>query len=174
MGKIIFYEGKCFSGCRFECSNGCTDLTYLPNQCNSIRVESGSFMIYEKPNYDGNQYYLKKGDYPDLHCWMGASDSVQSCHLISVERGSFNVRLFGRIEFGGQVMDLMDDCPSVMDRFQVKDIFSCCVTEGNWLFYDHPNYGGKMYLIKPGEYKRFSEWGGRTARVGSVRRIVDY
>lgn len=71
-------------------------------------------------------------------------------------------------------MDLDEDCPSIMDRFHAKGIFSCHVTNGNWLFYEHPNYLGRMYLIRPGEYKRFSEWGGRSARVGSIRRIMDY
>lgn len=84
------------------------------------------------------------------------------------------MRLYERIEFGGQMMDLVDDCPCVMDRFHINDIFSCNVTNGNWLFYEHSNYRGRMYLIRPGEYKRFSEWGGRSARVGSIRRIMDY
>uniref|UniRef100_UPI0037E8EA74 gamma-crystallin S-1-like isoform X2 n=1 Tax=Semicossyphus pulcher TaxID=241346 RepID=UPI0037E8EA74 len=176
MGKIIFYEDKNFSGRHFECSHDCADLTCLLSRCNSIRVESGSFMIYEKPDFTGNQYFMRRGEYPDFHQWTGVTDSVSSCRHICTNQqpASFNVRLYERIEFGGQMMDLMDDCPSVMDRFHVNDIFSCTVTDGNWLFYEHPNYRGRMYLILPGEYKRFSEWGGRTARVGSIRRIMDY
>ncbi|XP_074514415.1 gamma-crystallin S-1-like [Sebastes fasciatus] len=174
MGKIIFYEDKNFSGRIFECSNDCADLTCLLKHCNSIRVESGCFMIYEKSNYGGNQYCLKRGDYPDFHHWTGTNDSICSCRFIHMDQCSFNMRLYERIEFGGQMMDLMEDCPSVMDRFHINDIFSCNVTEGNWLFYEHPNYRGRMYLIKPGDYKRFSEWGGRSARVGSIRRILDY
>ncbi|KAI3355982.1 hypothetical protein L3Q82_017255, partial [Scortum barcoo] len=171
---IIFYEEKNFQGRHFECSNDCPDLMCYFTCCNSIRVETGSFMIYEKPNFSGNQYYLRRGEYPDFHHWTGANDSVSSCRLIPMEPGSFNMRLFQRIEFGGQMMDLVDDCPSVMDRFHTNDIFSCNVTGGNWIFYEHPNYRGRMYLIRPGEYKRFSEWGGRSARVGSIRRITDY
>ncbi|KAL3969349.1 ligand-dependent nuclear receptor-interacting factor 1 [Sarotherodon galilaeus] len=174
MGKIIFYEDNNFSGHHFECCNDCEDLLSRLSRCNSIKVESGCFMIYEKPNYSGNQYYLKRGEYPDFHHWMGVNESVSSCRYIPTEPGTFNMRLYERIEFGGQVMDLVDDCPSVMDRFHVNDIFSCNVKNGNWLFYEHPNYRGRMYLIRPGEYKRFSEWGGRSARVGSIKRIMDY
>ncbi|XP_028249302.1 gamma-crystallin M2-like [Parambassis ranga] len=174
MLQIIFYEEKNFSGCHFECSSDCADLMSHISCCNSIRVEDGCFMIYEKPNYNGNQYYLKRGEYPDFHNWMGVNDSINSCRLIPIDSGSFNMRLYERIEFGGQMMDLVDDCPSVMDRFHICDIFSCNVKEGNWLFYEHPNYWGRVYLIRPGEYKRFSEWGGRSARVGSIRRILDY
>ncbi|XP_034549024.1 gamma-crystallin M2-like isoform X1 [Notolabrus celidotus] len=176
MGKIIFYEEKNFSGRHYECSHDCADLTCLISRCNSIRVESGSFMVYEKPNFTGNQYFLKKGEYQDFQHWTGACDSVGSCHHICTgqQADSFNVRLYERTEFGGQMMDLIDDCPSVMDRFHINDIFSCNVSNGNWLFYERPNYGGRMYLIRPGEYKRFSEWGGKTARVGSIRRIMDH
>ncbi|XP_029980808.1 gamma-crystallin M2-like [Sphaeramia orbicularis] len=174
MGKIIFYEGNNFSGRHYECTHDCSDLLSFFSHCKSIKVESGCFMVYEKPNYAGNQFFLNRGEYPDIQNWMGVCDSVSSCHLIPTKSGSFNVRLYERIEFGGQMMDLMDDCPSVMERFNVHDIFSCNVTDGNWLFYEHPNYRGRMYLIRPGEYKRFSEWGGRSARVGSIRRIMDY
>ncbi|KAF1382970.1 hypothetical protein PFLUV_G00149360 [Perca fluviatilis] len=174
MSKIIFYEDKNFSGCNFECSNDCADLMCILKNCNSIKVESGCFMIYEKSNYSGDQYCLKRGEYPDSQHWMSAIASVCSCRLIHAQPGAFNMRLYERLEFGGKVMDLMDDCPSVIDRFQVNDIFSCNVTDGNWLFYEHPNYCGRMYLIRPGEYKRFSEWGARSARVGSIKRILDY
>ncbi|XP_069577146.1 gamma-crystallin S-1-like isoform X1 [Brachyistius frenatus] len=174
MGKIIFYEDKNFCGCHFECSNDCADLMCHLSCCTSIRVESGCFMIYEKPDFTGNQYYLRRGEYPDCHHWMGVNDSVSACRLIPMKPGSFIMRLYERLEFGGQMMDLVDDCPSVMDRFHINDIFSCNVKDGNWLFYEHPNYQGRMYLIRPGEYKRFSEWGGRNARVGSIRRIMEY
>uniref|UniRef100_A0A3Q3LL88 Beta/gamma crystallin 'Greek key' domain-containing protein n=1 Tax=Mastacembelus armatus TaxID=205130 RepID=A0A3Q3LL88_9TELE len=163
--QIIFYEDRNFGGRHYECMSDCADLHSMFDRCRSIR--SGCFMIYENPNYNGNQYYLRKGEYPDFHHWMGVNDSVSSCRLISTVS-----YCFWRIEFGGQVMDLVDDCPSVMDRFHINDIFSCNVTNGNWIFYEHPNYRGRMYLIRPGEYKRFSEWGGRSARVGSIRRFA--
>ncbi|KAK5603646.1 hypothetical protein CRENBAI_002964 [Crenichthys baileyi] len=159
MGKIIFYEDKDFSGSHFECSKDCPDLLSNLSRCNSIRVESSCFMIYEKPNYTGNQYYLRRGEYPNFHHWSGVNDLVGSCRHIHTESGSFNMRLFERIEFGGQMIDLIDDCPSVMDRFNIHNIFSCNVTNGNWLFYEHPHYHGKMYLIRPGEYKRFNASG---------------
>ncbi|KAI9518780.1 hypothetical protein NQZ68_034561 [Dissostichus eleginoides] len=173
MGKIVFYEERNFCGRQFEYNQDCADLSCVLKQCSSIRVESGCFMIYDQPNFSGNQYCLKKGEYPDCQHWMG-TDSVFSCRLISMDAGAFSMRLYQRIEFGGQMMDLADDCPSVHERFHLNDIFSCNVTNGNWLFYEHPDFQGRMYLIRRGEYMRFSEWGGRSARVGSIRRILDY
>ncbi|CAL8371591.1 unnamed protein product [Arctogadus glacialis] len=175
MGKVIFYEERDFLGPSVECTSECRDLLCQLNHCNSIRVECGAFMIYESLEFAGTQYFLRKGDYPDYHSWMGCNDSIRSCRLIPAqESGAFTMRLYERIEFGGQVMDLADDCPNVVERFQKNNIFSCNVKGGHWLFYEHPHYRGKMYLIRPGVYNRFSEWGGRTARVGSIRRIMDY
>lgn len=102
------------------------------------------------------------------------SNVLVCLYYFSKEPGLFNMRLYERIEFGGQTMDLADDCPCTMDRFHIKNIFSCNVTNGNWLFYERPNYEGRMYLIQPGVYMRFSEWGSKNATVGSIRRIMDY
>lgn len=84
--QIIFYEDKNFQGRSYECSNDCTDLHTYFSRCNSIRVESGCFMIYERPNYMGHQYYMKRGEYPDYQRWMGFSSSVRSCRIIPMVR----------------------------------------------------------------------------------------
>ena len=69
-------------------------------------------------------------------------------------------------------MELTDDCPSLNERFNHNDVYSCNVRDGYWIFYEHPNYRGRQYLMNPGEYRRFNEWGSTTSRVGSIRRIA--
>ncbi|XP_035264393.1 gamma-crystallin S-1-like isoform X3 [Anguilla anguilla] len=173
MSKIIFYEDRNFGGRHHECSSDCADLSSYFSRCNSIRVESGCFMIYERPNYSGHQYFLSRGEYPDYQRWMGAGDSISSCRMIPMHaQGSYRMRFYERMEFGGQMKELMEDCPSTMDRFHFSEIHSCNVTDGHWLFYDQPNYRGRHYYLRTGEYRRFSDWGGASARVGSIRRIV--
>lgn len=82
------------------------------------------------------------------------------------------MKVYERCEFRGQMMELTDDCPSVFDRFHHNDIYSCKVMDGHWIFYEHPNYRGRQYLMRPGEYSRFNEWGSMNARVGSIKRIT--
>lgn len=94
--------------------------------------------------------------------------------IFQTQGSSHEVKLFERMEYGGQMMALVEDCPDVMDMFQTNHIFSCKVIGGNWLFFENSNYRGRMYLIRPGEYTRFTEWGGTSARVGSIKRIMDY
>uniref|UniRef100_A0A673BEQ8 Crystallin, gamma M7 n=1 Tax=Sphaeramia orbicularis TaxID=375764 RepID=A0A673BEQ8_9TELE len=164
-----------FGGRYYECMSDCADLHSMFQRCRSIRVESGMFMIYDRPGYTGNQYFMKRGGYADYMGKAGMNNCVRSCRMIPSHSSTFRIRLYEHFDMGGEMMELTSDCPNlVMERFNVHDIFSCNVTDGNWLFYEHPNYRGRMYLIRPGEYKRFSEWGGRSARVGSIRRIMDY
>ncbi|XP_036401204.1 gamma-crystallin M2-like isoform X2 [Megalops cyprinoides] len=174
MGKIIFYEDRNFQGRFHECSSDCADLHSYFNRCNSCKVESGCWMIYERPNYMGCQYFLRRGEYPDYHRWMGMSDSIRSCHMIPVYRGSYRMRLYENPDMSGQMMELMDDCPNVMDRFHTADFNSCNVMDGHWLMYEQANYKGRHYYLRPGEYRRFSDWGSMSPRIGSLRRITDF
>ncbi|XP_064185701.1 gamma-crystallin M2-like isoform X2 [Anguilla rostrata] len=172
--QIIFYEDRNFQGRFHECSSDCADLHSYFNRCNSIRVESGCFMIYERPNYMGHQYFLRRGEYSDCQRMMGMSDCVRSCRMIPMYRGNYRMRLYERSDMGGQMMELMDDCPNVMDRFHMSDFHSCNVMDGHWLMYEQPNYRGRHYYLRPGEYRRFSDWGGMSPRIGSLRRITDF
>ncbi|XP_056390909.1 gamma-crystallin 1-like [Hyla sarda] len=171
--QIIFYEDRNFQGRSHESSSDCSELNSYFSRCNSIRVENGNWMIYERPNYTGQQYFVKRGEYPDCQHWSGLSDSIRSCRLIPQHHGSFRIRIYEREDFRGQVMEFTEDCPHVNEEFNYHDIHSCNVLEGHWIFFEQPNYRGRQYYLKTGEYRRFTDWGAMNARVGSFRRISD-
>ncbi|KAJ8386578.1 hypothetical protein AAFF_G00169040 [Aldrovandia affinis] len=173
MGKIIFYEDREFQGRHYECSSDCADLQAHFSRCNSIRVASGCWVAYEKPSYGGYQYMLPQGEYPDYQRWAGFNDCIRSCRVIPPYRGNYRMKIFERSDFGGQMMELQDDCPNVHERFHTRDISSCNVVEGYWTLHEQPNYSGRQYFLRPGEYRRHSEWGSVSPGVGSLRRITD-
>lgn len=39
-------------------------------------------MVYERPNFMGNQYYLRRGEYADNQRVIGMNDCVRSCRMI--------------------------------------------------------------------------------------------
>lgn len=82
--QIIFYEDRNFQGRHHECMSDCADLHPYFTRCNSIRVESGCFMVYERPQYLGHQYFLRRGEYSDNQRMIGISDCIRSCRMIPV------------------------------------------------------------------------------------------
>ncbi|XP_077655425.1 gamma-crystallin E isoform X1 [Urocitellus parryii] len=174
MGKITFYEDRGFQGRHYECSSDHSNLQPYFSRCNSVRVDSGCWMLYEQPNYLGGQYFLRRGDYPDYQQWMGLSDSVRSCRLIPHGAGSHRIRIYEREDYRGQMVEITEDCSSLQDRFHFSDIHSFHVLEGYWVLYELPNYRGRQYLLRPGEYRRYLDWGALSARVGSLRRVIDF
>lgn len=71
------------------------------------------------------------------------------------------------------MMELSDDLPNLLDRWSYREVHSAHVQEGTWVFYEHPNYRGRQYLLEKGEYRRHTEWGALLPSVGSIRRVVD-
>ncbi|KAM5325764.1 gamma-crystallin A isoform 2-T2 [Glossophaga mutica] len=172
MGKITFYEDRGFQGRHYECSSDCPNLQPYFSRCNSIRVDSGCWMLYERPNYQGCQYYLRRGDYPDYQQWMGLSDSVRSCRIIPYS-SSHRMRLYERDDYRGLISELMEDCSCIHDRFRLHELYSLHVLEGCWVLYEMPDYRGRQYLLRPGDYRHYHDWGATDARVGSLRRVID-
>ncbi|MGH0139993.1 UNVERIFIED_CONTAM: hypothetical protein FKN15_021673 [Acipenser sinensis] len=169
MGKIIFYEDRNFQGRHYECSSDCADLHSYFSRCNSVRVESGCWMMYERPNYMGYQYFMRRGEYPDHQRWMGFNDCVRSCRMIpQVYGNTYKIRVYERPEFEGQKEELAED------TFHFRETNSCIVMDGTWVFYEQPNYKGRQYFLERGEYRHHSDWGATSPTVGSFRRITEF
>ncbi|KAJ8283042.1 hypothetical protein COCON_G00055610 [Conger conger] len=172
MGRIIFYEDRNFQGRSYETSSDCSELNSYLNRCHSCRVESGCFMVYDRSNYMGNQYFLRRGEYSD-YSRMGMSDCFRSCRMIPMYRGNYRMRIYERENFGGQMHECMDDCDSFMERYRMSDCQSCHVMDGHWLMYEQPHYRGRMMYMRPGEYRSFRDMGYSNMRWMSMRRIMD-
>ncbi|KAL1267950.1 hypothetical protein QQF64_033313 [Cirrhinus molitorella] len=158
MGKIIFYEDRNFQGRSYECSSDCSDMSTYLSRCHSCRVESGCFVVYDRPNYMGNQFFMRRGEYAD-GMRMGMSDGIRSCRMVPQYRGPYRMRIYERENFGGQMYELTDDCDSFMDHYRMSDCQSCHVMDGHWLMYEQPHYRGRMIYFRPGEYRNFRDMG---------------
>ena len=82
--------------------------------------------------------------------------------------------MWERPNFEGQNIELADNMASLHERWHDREVNSCKVFEGAWVFYEHPNYRGRQWLLERGEFRRFTEWGGLQGNVGSVRRVKDF
>ncbi|KAK1882131.1 Gamma-crystallin M2 [Dissostichus eleginoides] len=87
--------------------------------------------------------------------------------------GNYKMKIFERCDFGGQNMELSDDCPDLNELFHTRDISSVNVMEGYWILHEHPHYRGRQFFLRPGEYRRHSDWGSNSPTIGSLRRITE-
>ncbi|KAJ3591780.1 hypothetical protein NHX12_006912 [Muraenolepis orangiensis] len=175
MGKIVFFEDRNFQGQCYECSSDCPDLHSYFERCNSIRVESGCWVLYERPNYVGYQYILSPGEYPDQQRWKSFNESITSCRSINNIYGtSWKIRFYDEPDFGGQMEEWAEDCPSVPEAFKFRDFYSCEVTAGAWALYEQPNFTGQQHFLECGKYHNYVDWGAVSPGVGSFRRITEF
>lgn len=84
---------------------------------------------------------------------------------------SWRMSVWEKANFEGESLELTENQPTFLELWQNRDVHSCKVLEGAWIFYEHPNYRGRQMLLEKGEYRRYSEWGGRDPTVGSIRRV---
>ncbi|XP_038604723.1 gamma-crystallin B-like [Tachyglossus aculeatus] len=173
LSQITFFEDRNFQGRCYACSGDCADLQAYITRCNSIRVDCGLWVLYEQTNYKGYQYFLRRGEYPDYQQWMGLNDSIRSCRSIPRHDGSYRMRIYAKENCTGQMMEFTEDCTSIPDIFRQRDVLSCSVMDGYWVLYEQPNYQGRQYFVRPGEYRRPSEWGASHGSLGSLRRATD-
>ncbi|XP_032804578.1 gamma-crystallin S-like [Petromyzon marinus] len=172
MKKIIFFEERDFKGRRFESSQDCMNMASNLSRCNSIRVEGGAWVIYERPDHKGNMYIMEPGEYPEYQRWMGYNDHIGSCRSIRGQNSSnFRMTMYQHDDFGGQTMELTEDCSHLHDRFSMREVRSVRVHDGAWVAYEEPHYRGRQYLLEKGDYRKCSEYGAMSPTMQSVRCI---
>ncbi|XP_005746370.1 beta-crystallin S-1-like [Pundamilia nyererei] len=172
MEKIVFFEDRDFKGKSYDCKGDSANLHGYIRRCNSVKVEGGWWVLYERNNFTGYQYVIGPGEYNNYSSWMGFNDCVRSCRIIRNPKGPYKLMLYERLNFIGQSLELTESIKSVQDKWLRQEVQSCKVLEGTWVFFEHPNFSGRQYLLEKGEYHHCSEWGALKAVVGSIRRII--
>uniref|UniRef100_A0A674IZ22 Beta/gamma crystallin 'Greek key' domain-containing protein n=2 Tax=Terrapene triunguis TaxID=2587831 RepID=A0A674IZ22_9SAUR len=102
-------------------------------------------------------------------------DSLLPCLIFCHSTGArtYRIKIYEKENHRGNMVELTEDSPQVMDQLRSPEMLSCSVLEGYWILYELPNYRGRQYLLRPGQYRRFSEWGSMSGKVGSLRRATD-
>jgi hypothetical protein len=87
--------------------------------------------------------------------------------------GQYKIQIFEKGDFNGQMYETTEDCPSILEQFHMREIHSCKVLEGVWIFYELPNFRGRQYLLDKKEYRKPIDWGAASPAVQSFRRITE-
>ncbi|KAM9287151.1 beta-crystallin A2 [Morus bassanus] len=182
--KITVWEEESFQGKRCEFLMECPSIMERSfRKIRSIKVESGPWVGFEYPEYQGQQFILEKGDYPRWEAWSGNS-GYRTDHLLSfrpikcANHNDSKVILYEAENFQGHKFELNDDYPSLQAMgWGNKEVASIKVNAGAWVAYQYPGYRGYQYVLERdrqnGEFKKYTEYSNQahTNQIQSIRRV---
>uniref|UniRef100_A0A8C2IFX4 Crystallin, gamma N2 n=1 Tax=Cyprinus carpio TaxID=7962 RepID=A0A8C2IFX4_CYPCA len=164
-GKIVFYEGRCFTGRRLEVYGDCDNFQDrgFMNRVNSVRVESGAWICFDHPDFKGQQYILERGEYPEFQRWNSHNDHMGSCRPV-------RMTIFLNVISSSNISALFQRV--VWFSFSLVQRVVCLIFR--WVMYEEPNFRGRMYIVERGNYCSHNEWQAQNPNIQSIRRIVNY
>uniref|UniRef100_A0A3B3XI99 Beta/gamma crystallin 'Greek key' domain-containing protein n=1 Tax=Poecilia mexicana TaxID=48701 RepID=A0A3B3XI99_9TELE len=142
--QIVFYEGQDFQGKSYDCKGDSADLYSYIRRCNSVKVQAGWWVLYERNNFSGYQYIIdhQKRESPE-------NNAIK--HTLYIQLNTL-------------LLLLTDNMNSLREKWPCQ-VMSCKVLQGSWVFYEHPNFSGRQYLLEKGEY-------GRQMSLSFTKRIL--
>ncbi|XP_077617657.1 beta-crystallin B1 [Crocuta crocuta] len=175
--KLVVFEQENFQGRRVEFSGECLNLGDRGfDRVRSLIVTSGPWVAFEQSNFRGEMFVLEKGEYPRWDTWSSSyrSDRLMSFRPIKMDAQEHKICLFEGANFKGNTMEIQeDDVPSLWVYGFCDRVGSVRVSSGTWVGYQYPGYRGYQYLLEPGDYRHWNEWGAFQPQMQSVRRLRD-
>ncbi|XP_048459060.1 uncharacterized protein LOC125484424 [Rhincodon typus] len=156
----------------------------------SIVINSGIWLAYYKPNFDGHYALLEASDSSAPPSTEVMSNNVKS--LRPLEMGGLKVErplapkviIFEKSFFNGHSKEICKDASNLKTFWEdvpdlnvndIKGVGSIRVLGGVWVCYEKECYSGHQYLLEEGEYEDWQAWGGFDSTVQSMRYIqADY
>ncbi|XP_007484451.2 beta/gamma crystallin domain-containing protein 1 isoform X1 [Monodelphis domestica] len=184
-GKVVIYSEPTFSGNCFEVFSdipNCTSWSLSPVII--VKVVRGCWILYEKPNFEGNSVPLEEGELELCDPWRMEDILVESeedksakpmvigsiRHVIKDYRIS-HIDLFTETEGLGLVNSYFDDTEEMQMYGAIQKTCSIKVHWGTWLVYEEPDFQGIPFVLEPGEYPDLAFWGTEEAYIGSMRPL---
>ncbi|CAB1332542.1 unnamed protein product [Coregonus sp. 'balchen'] len=182
--KIIVFDEECFQGRRHEFTSECCNVMEFGFETvRSLRVESGAWVGYEHASYQGQQFVLERGEYPQCDAFGGSNayhiERMTSFRPIAcANHRECRMTIYERENFLGRKGELSDDYPSLQAMgWCNNEVGSLKIQSGAFVCYQYPGYRGYQYIMEcdrhMGEYKHFKEFGShsQTPQIQSIRRI---
>uniref|UniRef100_A0A3B3ZUW1 Beta/gamma crystallin 'Greek key' domain-containing protein n=1 Tax=Periophthalmus magnuspinnatus TaxID=409849 RepID=A0A3B3ZUW1_9GOBI len=180
---VTVFEQEHFQGKCMEFTSECCNIHDCGfDNIRSIRVESGAWVGYEHHHFEGQQFVLERGEYPNWESYTGNlsyhTEWFKSFRPIYCSHHSSRMMIYERENFMGRCTELCDDYPSLqaMGWFR-PEVGSMHVQCGAFVCYEYPGYRGQQYIMEcekhSGDYQHWRNWGShcQTPKIQSIRRI---
>ncbi|XP_003799842.3 beta/gamma crystallin domain-containing protein 2 [Otolemur garnettii] len=133
----------------------------------SIRVVRGCWVLYEKPQFQGQKMVLPEGDV-DLRApgptWT--THGFGSLRRVVRDYSIPEISLFSEEGLQGEQVKLVEALKDLLSLEKPLKVASATVSAGLWLLYPKPFFEGTPYILEPGEYPTSEAW---CASVGSLK-----
>ncbi|XP_064157026.1 beta/gamma crystallin domain-containing protein 1 isoform X3 [Anguilla rostrata] len=161
----------------------------IPPSTSSIKVHSGTWLVYSEPGFQGAVALLEVGEYPCPEAWGFAEPFVGS--LRPLKMGGIRVEyptevkavLYERPFFEGETEELTGEVfdfreaernpdSSAPGTSKLSSVGSIKIKGGLWVGYDGPRFEGRQYILEEGEYVGWWDWEGNIGSLVSLRPVL--
>ncbi|XP_059810693.1 beta/gamma crystallin domain-containing protein 2-like [Hypanus sabinus] len=153
-----------------------------PPKTTSIIVNSGLWLVYSEPFFEGQLCALEVGGYRTLQEW--GAERAQVGSLLPLQMSGPRVErpyepklsIFEKAYYVGRNRDVRGDSSDFLSRYPsngapLSNAGSIKVHGGIWVGYSKEGFRGHQYLLEEGEYPDWMSWGGYNEDLKSLRVI---
>ncbi|XP_048386457.2 uncharacterized protein crybg1a isoform X2 [Stegostoma tigrinum] len=186
-GKIVIYDQNRLGGKAIEVFHDVEDATswQLSSEI-SLRVVRGCWILYQKPNFEGDKIALEEGflNLADIWGKEMAEDSCDDtllstpneCLIGSLRRivkkwGLPEIDLCTELDGLGRKTTYIDDVEEIETYGIVEPTLSIEVFSGTWVLFEEPFYQGNSYIVEPGQYPSPESWYAVNPFIGSLKPL---
>uniref|UniRef100_H3A4M4 Beta/gamma crystallin 'Greek key' domain-containing protein n=1 Tax=Latimeria chalumnae TaxID=7897 RepID=H3A4M4_LATCH len=157
-GKMVIYNGVQYGGNKQEIWTDVPDATSwdFPKGI-LIRIVRGCWMLYEKPDFQGQKHVLEEGETVLSHLWginnvecsprkviIGSIKRVIKDHSIP------EIELHPEADRKGTIFYIQNEVPNTEEYGAKLSLSSVIVNSGIWLAYKRPDFEGKFVVLEQG------------------------
>ncbi|XP_069392241.1 microtubule-associated protein futsch isoform X1 [Paralichthys olivaceus] len=139
----------------------------------SIKILCGLWVGYLEADFEGQQYILEEGEYPDYSDWGGSEDGILSLRPVCTDFQSPHVKLFSEQNFDqlGLNADLLGPILNMEDISHGIRTQSIDVMGGVWVAFEKPGFSGELYVLEKGLYANPDDWGAQNFKISSIQPV---
>ncbi|AXE31345.1 hypothetical protein DK842_16425 [Chromobacterium phragmitis] len=150
MAEIILYQNSNFGGRSVDLTSNSANLGTDYNfndQTSSIRVVSGTWLLYKDAGFASTCWILTPGEYSSPGTWGGSNDSISSLRALPGNYGDHYAILFRDSNYGGQMVSFTQSQANFNDIGFNDAASSAIVLGGSWSLYKDVNFSGQSWII---------------------------
>ncbi|XP_069016557.1 microtubule-associated protein futsch [Embiotoca jacksoni] len=139
----------------------------------SIKILGGLWVGYQEADFEGQQYILEEGEYPQCSDWGGSEDGLSSLRPLVTDFLSPHLKLFSEQSFSerGNNVDLLGPVLNMEDVGHGVKTQSVHVTGGVWVAFEQPGFSGELYILEKGMYANPEDWGAQNYMISSIQPV---